>query len=54
MAGLAAAARAAELGLDVRLLEKGDRPGGSMRLSSASVRFAAKTVLGRSSPSESW
>jgi fumarate reductase flavoprotein subunit len=37
MAGLAAAARAAELGLDVVLLEKGDRPGGSMLLSSCVI-----------------
>jgi fumarate reductase flavoprotein subunit len=37
MAGLVAAARARELGLDVRLLEKGDRPGGSMLLSSGVV-----------------
>jgi succinate dehydrogenase/fumarate reductase flavoprotein subunit len=34
MAGLAAAARARELGVPFRLVEKGDRPGGSMRLSS--------------------
>lgn len=34
MAGLAAAAEARALGADVRLLEKGDRPGGSMLLSS--------------------
>jgi fumarate reductase flavoprotein subunit len=37
MAGLVAAARARELGADVRLLEKGDRPGGSMLLSSGVV-----------------
>ena len=37
MAGLAAAARARELGLDVRLLEKGDRVGGSMLLSSCVI-----------------
>jgi fumarate reductase flavoprotein subunit len=37
MAGLVAAARARELGLRVRLLEKGDRPGGSMLLSSGVV-----------------
>jgi succinate dehydrogenase/fumarate reductase flavoprotein subunit len=37
MAGLAAAARARELGLPVRLLEKGDRPGGSMLLSSCVI-----------------
>jgi fumarate reductase flavoprotein subunit len=34
MAGLAAAARARELGASARVLEKGDRPGGSMLLSS--------------------
>ncbi len=37
MGGLVAAARARELGLDVHLLEKGDRPGGSMLLSSGVV-----------------
>jgi hypothetical protein len=37
MAGLAAAARARELRVSVRLLEKGDRPGGSMRLSSCVI-----------------
>lgn len=37
MAGLAAAARARELGLDMRLLEKGDRIGGSMLLSSCVI-----------------
>ncbi|MDQ3890318.1 MAG: FAD-dependent oxidoreductase [Actinomycetota bacterium] len=37
MAGLAAAARARELGASVRVLEKGSRPGGSMRLSSGFV-----------------
>ena len=37
MAGLAAAARARELGADVVVHEKGDRPGGSMRLSSCVV-----------------
>ena len=37
MAGLVAAARARELGAEVRLLEKGDRPGGSMLLSSGVV-----------------
>ncbi len=37
MAGLAAAARARELGLDVRLLEKGNRIGGSMLLSSCVI-----------------
>ena len=37
MAGLVAAARARELGSEVRLLEKGSRPGGSMLLSSGVV-----------------
>src|SRR5436190_4228052 len=37
MAGLAAAAEARSLGAEVRLLEKLDRPGGSMRLSSGVV-----------------
>jgi succinate dehydrogenase/fumarate reductase flavoprotein subunit len=37
MAGLVAAARARELGVQVRLLEKGDRPGGSMLISSGVV-----------------
>src|SRR4051794_38129972 len=37
MAGLAAAARARQLGVPFRLLEKGDRPGGSMRLSSCVI-----------------
>ncbi len=37
MAGLVAAARARELGASVRVLEKGDRPGGSMLLSSGVV-----------------
>ncbi len=37
MAGLVAAARARELGADTLVLEKGDRPGGSMRLSSGVV-----------------
>jgi succinate dehydrogenase/fumarate reductase flavoprotein subunit len=37
MAGLVAAARARELGAEVTLLEKGDRPGGSMLLSSGVV-----------------
>jgi succinate dehydrogenase/fumarate reductase flavoprotein subunit len=37
MAGLAAAARARELGASVLVLEKGDRPGGSMFLSSGVV-----------------
>jgi succinate dehydrogenase/fumarate reductase flavoprotein subunit len=37
MAGLCAAARGRELGADVLLLEKGDRAGGSMRLSSGFI-----------------
>ena len=37
MAGLAAAARARELGITPIVLEKGDRPGGSMRLASCVV-----------------
>jgi succinate dehydrogenase/fumarate reductase flavoprotein subunit len=37
MAGLVAAVRARELGLRARVLEKGDRPGGSMLLSSCVV-----------------
>jgi FAD binding domain-containing protein/putative NAD(P)-binding protein len=37
MAGLVVAARARELGAEVRVLEKGDRPGGSMLLSSGVV-----------------
>jgi succinate dehydrogenase/fumarate reductase flavoprotein subunit len=37
MAGLAAAARARELGASVTVYEKGDRPGGSMLLSSGVV-----------------
>ena len=37
MAGLVAAARARQLGADVVVLEKGDRPGGSMLLSSGLV-----------------
>ena len=37
MAGLCAAVRARELGLDVVVHEKGDRPGGSMLLSSCVV-----------------
>jgi succinate dehydrogenase/fumarate reductase flavoprotein subunit len=37
MAGLAASARARELGADVVVYEKGDRPGGSMLLSSGVV-----------------
>jgi len=37
MAGLVCAARLRELGRDVRVLEKGTRPGGSMLLSSCVV-----------------
>jgi succinate dehydrogenase/fumarate reductase flavoprotein subunit len=37
MAGLVAAARLRELGIDTTVLEKGDRPGGSMLLSSGVV-----------------
>src|SRR6266508_2079990 len=37
MAGLVAAARARQLGADSVVLEKGDRPGGSMLLSSGVV-----------------
>ena len=37
MAGLCVAARARELGADALVLEKGDRPGGSMRMSSGFV-----------------
>jgi succinate dehydrogenase/fumarate reductase flavoprotein subunit len=37
MAGLVAAARARQLGADVRVLEKGDRAGGSMLLSSGVI-----------------
>lgn len=53
MAGLCAAARARELGAKVTLLEKGDRPGGSMLLSSGVVwrfrsiaEFRAECPLG--------
>ncbi|HEX2045747.1 MAG TPA: FAD-dependent oxidoreductase [Gaiellaceae bacterium] len=53
MAGLAAAVRARELGADVVVQEKGDRPGGSMLLSSAVVwryreweRFRAECPAG--------
>src|SRR6478672_11965343 len=37
MAGLCAAARARELGATPKVLEKGDRPGGSMLLSSGVI-----------------
>jgi fumarate reductase flavoprotein subunit len=53
MAGLAAAARARELGAEVTVYEKGDRPGGSMLLSSGFVwryrdwdRFRAECPAG--------
>jgi succinate dehydrogenase/fumarate reductase flavoprotein subunit len=53
MAGLVAAARARELGARVRVLEKLDRPGGSMRLSSGVIwrhrdfeRFRAECPAG--------
>jgi fumarate reductase flavoprotein subunit len=45
MAGLCAAARARELGLDVVVHEKGDRAGGSMLLSSCVV-FRHRTLAG--------
>jgi cation diffusion facilitator CzcD-associated flavoprotein CzcO len=37
MAGLCAAVRLRELGVEARVMEKGDRPGGSMLLSSCVV-----------------
>src|SRR3954468_2954119 len=53
MAGLCAAARARELGVDAVVHEKGDRPGGSMLLSSCVVwryrewqRFRAECPTG--------
>jgi fumarate reductase flavoprotein subunit len=53
MAGLVAAAEARRLGADVRVFEKLDRPGGSMRLSSGVIwrhrdfaRFRAECPLG--------
>jgi len=45
MAGLAAAARARELGAEPLVLEKGDRPGGSMLLSSG-VLWRHRTLKG--------
>lgn len=52
MAGLVAAARARELGAEVRLLEKGSRPGGSMLLSSGVIwRYAAFEEFRRQCPS---
>jgi succinate dehydrogenase/fumarate reductase flavoprotein subunit len=51
MAGLVAAARARQLGASVRLVEKGDRPGGSMLLSSGVVwRYAAFDEYRRQCP----
>jgi len=51
MAGLCAAARARELGLEPRVLEKGDRSGGSMRLSSGVVwRYRSLDVFRRECP----
>src|SRR4051794_41985559 len=51
MAGLAAAARARELGASVLLLEKAARPGGSMRLSSGVVwRYASFDSFRRECP----
>ena len=51
MAGLVAAARARELGVSVRVLEKGDRPGGSMLLSSGVVwRYREFDELRRQCP----
>lgn len=51
MAGLVAAARARELGASVVVYEKGDRPGGSMLLSSGVVwRFRSLDVFQRECP----
>jgi fumarate reductase flavoprotein subunit len=51
MAGLCAAARARELGLDVVVHEKGDRPGGSMLLSSCVVwRYHDAHAFGKECP----
>ncbi len=51
MGGLVAAARARELGADVVVLEKGDRPGGSMLLSSGVVwRYRGLDELRRDCP----
>jgi succinate dehydrogenase/fumarate reductase flavoprotein subunit len=51
MAGLCAAARARELGADPAVLEKGDRPGGSMLLSSCVVwRYKAFEDFRRECP----
>ena len=51
MGGLVAAVRARELGASVTLWEKGDRPGGSMRLSSGMVwRYRAVEEFRRQCP----
>jgi fumarate reductase flavoprotein subunit len=51
MAGLCAAARARELGVSPRVFEKGDRPGGSMLLSSGVVwRYASLEEFRRQCP----
>ena len=51
MAGLCAAARARELGAEPRILEKGDRPGGSMLLSSGVVwRYRSLDEFRRACP----
>jgi fumarate reductase flavoprotein subunit len=51
MAGLVAAARARQLGLDAVVLEKGDRPGGSMVLSSCVVwRYRTLEAFRRECP----
>jgi fumarate reductase flavoprotein subunit len=51
MAGLCAAARARELGATFRVLEKGDRPGGSMLLSSGVVwRYSSLEEFRRQCP----
>src|SRR4051812_44404083 len=52
MAGLCAAARARQLGLEPAVLEKGDRPGGSMLLSSGVVwRYLTLEDFRRECPS---
>src|SRR3954447_26681817 len=51
MAGLCAAARARELGVAATVLEKGDRPGGSMLLSSGVIwRYASLADFRRECP----
>src|SRR3954470_24703201 len=51
MAGLCAAARARQLGLTPAVLEKGDRPGGSMLLSSGVIwRYRSLEEFRRQSP----